>query len=85
MEPPAKAEVVQLDDAVLEACGPQLRAELLTEAAMLAQAFAPEGRTEQLFAMAATLASDAGGPAKDETRARKLAWALRRLARGPNV
>lgn len=79
-EPP-DADIVQFDDALLDACGPRLRAELLTEAAMLVQAFAPEGRTEQLSAMAATLASGARDEEMDRTRARQLACALRYLAR----
>jgi hypothetical protein len=82
---PAKAEIVQFDDVVLDACGPELRSELLTEAAMLAEAFAPEGRAEQLHAIAATLASGARDEEMDHTRARRLACALRRLARGAEV
>jgi hypothetical protein len=82
---PAEAEIVQLDDALLDACGPQLRAELLTEARMLADAFAPEGRTEQLKAMAATLASGARDAEMDRTRARQLAFALRCLARRAEI
>jgi hypothetical protein len=73
--------VVQFDDAVLEACGPELRAELLTEAAMLAEAFAPEGSAEQLKSMASDLASGAWGGNIERTRARRLASALRCLAR----
>ncbi|MDB5462041.1 MAG: hypothetical protein JWP28_2559 [Phenylobacterium sp.] len=75
------AEVVQFDDALLDSCGPELRAELLTEASMLARAFAPEGRAEQLRAMAETLASGARDQEMDRTRARQLACALRCLAR----
>jgi hypothetical protein len=82
---PAQAEIVQFDDALLDACGPELRTELLIEAAMLAEAFAPEGRTEQLLAMAATLASGARDEEMDRTRARQLACALRCLARGAEV
>lgn len=80
-----QAEVVQFDDALLDACGPELRAQLLIEAAMLAEAFAPEGRTDQLQAMAATLASGARDEEMDRTRARQLACALRCLARGGRV
>jgi len=76
------AEVVQLDDALLEACGPELRGALLTEAAMLAEAFAPEGRSEQLRAMAATLAAGARDADMDDRRILQLACALRCLARG---
>ncbi len=82
MEPAVEAEVVQLDDVMLEACGPALKTQLMIEAAMLAEAFAPEGRTEQLLAMAATLASGARDDEMDRVRARQLACALRCLARG---
>jgi len=80
--PLAGAEVLQFDDAVLDACGPELRGELLTEAAMLAEAFAPDGRAEQLLAMAQALASGARSDEMDGERARRLACALRCLARG---
>jgi hypothetical protein len=80
--PPGDAEVVQLDEVMLEACGPALRSQLLIEAAMLAEAFAPEGRTEQLLAMAKTLASGARDDQMDRIRARQLACALRCLSRG---
>lgn len=80
--PAGDAEVIQLDDVMLQACGPTLRAQLLVEAAMLAEAFAPEGRTEQLLAVAATLAAGARDEEMDRERARRLACALRCLARG---
>jgi len=80
--PPGGADVVQFDEALLDACGAELRAELLTEAAMLAEAFAPDGRAEQLLAMAATLASGARDDEPNGVRARRLACALRCLARG---
>jgi hypothetical protein len=82
LRPAGEAEVVQFDDLVLDACGPTLRNQLLVEAAMLAEAFAPEGRTEELLAMAETLASGARDEEMDRERARRLACALRRLARG---
>jgi hypothetical protein len=78
----AGADVVQFDDALLDACGAELRGELLTEAAMLAEAFAPEGRTEQLLAMAQALASGAQREETGGARARRLACALRCMARG---
>ncbi|MFI4965669.1 MAG: hypothetical protein ACHP9T_09905 [Caulobacterales bacterium] len=84
-DPPAQAEILQFDEAVLEACGPELRTALLTEAAMLARAFAPEGRAAQLEAMAATLASVPRDEERDRTRARQLACALRCLARGVEI
>ena len=48
---------------------------------MLAEAFAPEGRAEELRVMAETLASGARDEEMDRERARLLACALRRLAR----
>jgi hypothetical protein len=82
MAPAGEAEIVQLDEVMLEACGPALRGQLMIEAAMLAEAFAPEGRTEQLVAIATTLASGARDDEMDRARARQLACALRCLARG---
>jgi hypothetical protein len=80
--PAGDAEVIQLDDVMLQAWGPTLRAQLLVEAAMLAEAFAPKGRTEQLLAVAAALAAGARDAEMDRERARRLACALRCLARG---
>ena len=82
---PREAQVVQLDEALLEACGSELREALVAEAAMLAEAFAPEGRSEQLQAMAATLASGARDAEMDRRRALQLACALRCLARGVEI
>lgn len=77
---PPTAEVLDFDAALLAACAPELREELIVEAALLAGAFAPEGRAEELRVMAATLTSGAGEDATDRTRARLLAAALRQLA-----
>ena len=78
--PSPEAEILHFDDAVLEACGPALREELMTEAAMLAEAFAPEGGGEALQAMARALSSGAKDREMDRRHARGLAAALRRLA-----
>lgn len=77
----ATAEVVNFDDAVLEACAPDLRADLLAEAAMLAQAFAPEGNAEHLTAMAHALSAGERDGEMDRHHARRIAAALRHLAR----
>lgn len=79
------AQVFQFDDAVLDACGSELRTALLTEAAMLAEAFAPEGRADQLLAMAEAMTTGARATRKDGDHARQLACALRRLAREADV
>ncbi len=78
---PETAKVVNFEDALLGACPPEARARVLAEAALLAEAFAPEGRSEQLTAMAEALTTDARDPDMDREHARRLAAALRRLAR----
>ena len=76
------AEIVDFDEALLDACAPEVRADLLTEAEMLAEALAPEDRGTELRDLAHSLST--GGGAESEIprpRARRLAAALRRLAR----
>ena len=77
---PATSEVVNFDEAMLDACSAQLRADLLAEAAMLAQAFAPEGDPAHLTAMAHALSSGARDGEMDRNHARRVAAALRHLA-----
>jgi len=77
---PASAEVFNFDDAMLGACAPDLRADLMAEAAMLAQAFAPEGDPAHLTAMAQALSSGERDSEMDRNHARRLAAALRHLA-----
>ena len=80
-EAPAKAEVVDFEAALLDACPPEQREELMAEAALLADAFSPSGRPEELDAMAATLCAGARDAETDGDHARRLAAALRTLAR----
>ena len=75
------AEIIDFDQALLDSCTPELRSELLTEANMLAQAFAPEGRAEQLEAMATSLSSGQRDGWMERARARRMAAALRHLAK----
>ena len=77
------ADVVDFDEALLDSYSPELRSELMAEAALLAQAFAPEGRVEELKAMAHALSSGRSDGEMDRKHARGLAAALRRLARDP--
>jgi len=79
----ATAEVVDFDQALLDSFPPELRGEILAEAKMLAQAFAPEGRVEELESMARALALDRDESDMHRRRARGLSAALRRLARDP--
>jgi hypothetical protein len=78
---PPTAQVVNFDEAMLEACSAEERADLLAEAAMLAQAFAPEGQAEHLFTMAKVLSSGERDDEMGRNHARRLAAALRHLAR----
>ena len=77
---PPTAEVLDFEAALLAACAPDLREELVAEAAMLADAFAPEGRAEELRLMAEALSSGVREEPADRTHARLLAAALRQLA-----
>ena len=79
-EPPT-AQIVNFDDALLNACSPEQRADLLAEAAMLAQAFAPEGEAEHLLSIAQVLSAGERDGEMGRNHARRLAAALRRLAR----
>jgi hypothetical protein len=78
---PGLAEVFSFDDALLDACSADVRADLLAEAAMLAQAFAPEGDPTHLTAMAEALSAGERDNEMDRSHARRVAAALRRLAR----
>jgi hypothetical protein len=79
--PLAGGQIVDFDEALLDACPPEKREQLMAEAALLATAFAPEGRAGQL----ATLARDLQAGVRDlefgRAHARRLAAALRRRAR----
>ena len=77
---PPTAEVVSFDEAMLDACAPEVRADLLAEAALLAQAFAPGGDPGKLTAMAQALSSGERDEEMDRNHARRLAAALRHLA-----
>jgi hypothetical protein len=75
-------KVVNLDDALLGACSGEERDQLLGEALLLADAFAPEGGTPELLAMAQTLKAAPRDDPSDRRHARKLAATLRALAEG---
>ena len=74
------AEIVDFDEALLDAYPAERRADLMAEAAMLARVFAPEGGGEALRAMARALSSGAKDREMDRRHARGLAAALRRLS-----
>lgn len=76
-------EVIDFDDALLDSCPAEEKAELLTEARILAQAFANEGGVDELEEMAETLSSGFRDAEMERAHARKLSAALKRLARDP--
>ena len=74
------AEVVNFDEAMLDACAPDVRADPLAEAALLAHASAPGGDPAKLTDMAQALSSGERDEEMDRNHARRLAAALRHLA-----
>jgi len=77
----AACEVIDFDEALLDACTPALRADLLREAELLAVVFAPGGGAADLHAMAGQLSAGARDTEMQRAHARRLAAALKRLAR----
>ena len=75
--PRGGAEIIDFEAALLDACPTDRREELIAEATLLADALSPEGRFEELQAMASALTD---GDGADRPRARLLAAALRQLA-----
>jgi hypothetical protein len=72
--------VVDFDEALLDACPARQRDELMAEAAILAQAFAPRGRAAQIEGLARSLQSGVRDLEFGRAYARLLAAALHRLA-----
>lgn len=79
---PTACEVIDFDDALLDACPPAEKADLLTEARILAQVFATEGGPSELQDMAQTLSTGVREAHMERAHARKLSAALKRLAKG---
>lgn len=73
-------EVVDFDAALFDACEPELRADLLREARLIAGVFAPDGDADKLRAMAEQLSSGERDAEMGRAHARRLACALKRLA-----
>jgi hypothetical protein len=80
-DPRPKGEVIDFDEALLSACPGRERVEVMAEATLLAQAFAPDGRAEQIASLARALQSGVRDLEIGRAHARRLAAALRRLAR----
>lgn len=73
-------DVVDFDAVLLNACAPDIRADLLREAQLLAGVFAPDGDTDKVLAMAEQLNSGARDNEMGRAHARRLAAALKRIA-----
>jgi hypothetical protein len=74
-------QVIDFDEAWLDSFAPENRADLMAEARLLARVFAPVGDGAALEAMARALSAGAKDCEMDRRHARRLAAALRRLAR----
>lgn len=73
-------EIVDFDAALLDACAPDVRAELLREAKLLVGVFAPDGDAAKVKAMAEQLNGGHRDAEMERAHARRLACALKRLA-----
>ncbi|HEY8614748.1 hypothetical protein [Phenylobacterium sp.] len=76
------AEIIDFDEALLAACPPELRQDLMTEASMLADACSADDRPQELEAIARSLSDGARQAGMGRARARRLAAAIRSIARG---
>lgn len=79
--PREACEIIDFDDVLLDACDAAARADLLTEAGLLAAAFAPRGGPQALMSLAEALSSGQRDCEMGRAHARRLAAALKRLAK----
>lgn len=75
------AEIVDFDEVLMNAMSPEARLELYTEATMLAEAFAPEHGPEALQVLSHALAAGERDAEIGHAHARRLAAALRQMAK----
>lgn len=74
-------EVIDFDTVMLDACDAEILSDLLREAKLVAGAFAPGGDAVELLKLADQLSSGFRDEDMDRAHARRLAAALKRLAR----
>jgi hypothetical protein len=79
----AVCQVVDFDEALLDSCSPHAKADLMMEAELLVGVFAPGREPETLARIAAELSAGKRDAEMNRAHARKLAAALKRLARTP--
>jgi hypothetical protein len=75
------AQVIDFDEVLLNACSPDVRSDLIMEARLLAGVFAPSGDAAALERMARQLSAGERDAEMDRAHARRIAAALKRLAR----
>ena len=80
-DPRTTGQVIDFDDLLFDACTPADREELLGEAQLLAHAFARDVSAGGLRRMAAQLSAGARDAQMGRAHARRLAAALKRLAK----
>jgi hypothetical protein len=78
---PCQAQIIDFDEALLDACPAPQRNEVMREAELLAQAFAPGADAERLRRMADQLSTGQRDAEMGRAHARRLAAALKRLAK----
>lgn len=78
---PTGGEIIAFDEILLASCPPDARAELMAEAELMAQAFAPDGQAAAIRALARRVESGVSELERGRGRAVRLAAALRRLAK----
>jgi hypothetical protein len=74
-------EIIDFDEAMLNACPPEVQADLVMEARLLAGVFAPGGDAAALERIAMQLSAGERDAEMDRAHARRVAAALKRLAR----
>ena len=73
-------QIVDFDEVLLDACTPEAFCEVMAEANLIADAFAPERRAAEVAALAKSLQSGVRDLEMGRAHALLLAAALRRLA-----
>ena len=79
--PRPSAEIIDFDTAFLAKFSPDRRSQLIEEAFLLARVFAPDGQPDEIESVARALSMGARDDEMGRAHARRLAAALRHLAR----
>lgn len=79
--PPQACEIVDFDEALLDACSAAVRADVMMEAELLVGVFAPSREPDRLARIADQLSAGQRDAEMNRAHARRLAAALKRIAR----